>query len=377
MPLALSPLSSPVPPPPSLSPLSLPSLSLLLPSPVQLSYSGEVLRSSAGSLVEVLAEAASEPLLRTWEVEEAKASFSVSVEASASSPVTALLEGVHAAAYGRSSALGHGHFAAPEDLAALNSAVLADFLGSRALGGNAVLSGINVSHEALLGAARKFLSRLPQGASAAPAAPAYSGGEQVTRTRKGGLAHAALALPGPGLASGSKLHAAGVLQALLGSSSSRAAGGASRLAALQSGSVAGQLSAFALPLSDSGLLGVAGSCEDSELGKLLALLASALTGAARTAPSAQELARAKASYKLALLAGSDSRAGAREELAGSLLLSGSKPASAAELSAAIEALTAQDVSRVAQAALASAPSVVALGSLATLPSYTSVAKLLQ
>jgi len=362
-------------------------------------YSGKVLRGDAEGMVELLAEAALEPKFRSWTVEEVKhAAFQDSMEAKASSPLSLLMEAVYSGAYGGDSGMGRRQWAEEGDLEGLTSEALLGHIKAYFTGDRAVLSAVNIPHEALVEMGKLYLGALPAGSGAAapPSTPAWKGGEGLLRSVRGvGSARVALALPAPSLAANPKTAAAAsVLTALLGGSPPSPRSGRpepffpgnSRLAvaARESGT---KCSAFYLPGTDSGLIGVMGSTpvssesgETVDVRSLINLLAASLKGAAATPASPTELARAKASAKMWVAEradGRDSRAGgfASAVLRGAAAAGGADTL-AAEL-AAIDSVGAGDVAAVAKQSLSAPPSVAAISSLEGFPRYEQVAALLK
>jgi predicted Zn-dependent peptidase len=208
----------------------------------------------------------------------------------------------------------------------------------------------------------------------------------MIRTTAGGTAHIAIALPAPSLASGKALHALGVWQALLGSTPHHGgAAGQLRLGPQRQSRVARSvhteahsfirsLSAFALPYSDTGILGLAGSCADHESGRLVHAIAGFLKDSAGQPIPQLELERAKKQYKLAYLAQVEGRSDIAADFAHQLLLTGKWQSSASALSA-IDAITAADVQQIAKAALAAPPAIAAAGTLEQVPRYDVLAGL--
>lgn len=348
---------------------------------LQFAYTGEVLRGGADAVASIITEAATAPKLWYWEVNEGKEAVAPLVEAVQASPVTALIEGVHAAAFGTDSALGHSLYATPESLGDVTADTLRGFLGATFVPENMVLSGVNLSQRELTDLAERYLAALPAaGAIPKSPKPVYIGGESMIRGASTGTAHVAVALPAPTLASGKSLYALGVLQALLGSSS--AAKGPARQSRLarsahnDAHSFIRSISAFAFPYTDAGLLGIAGSCADHEAGRLVNAMVGFLKDTASVAATTAELDRAKKAYKLAVAADVESRGGALSDMGLSVLLTG-KAGSLRDTLAAIDAVTAADVQAVAKAALAAPPTISAIGSLQTVPRYDQVAQLLK
>lgn len=109
--------------------------------PVQFVYSTEALRGAAEDAAGILAECITAPKLTYWEVNEQKAGLAELVEEAAADPSAAIVEGVHAAAFGAESGLGHNLYARSEDLEDVSSDVLRSFLGSQFTAANMVVVG--------------------------------------------------------------------------------------------------------------------------------------------------------------------------------------------------------------------------------------------
>ena len=90
-----------------------------------------MLRDSVDGLVAALAEVITRPALHDWEVSEAKAALGAYVATQLADPRTALLEALHAAAFGATSPLGHSVLATPAALDSLDADALRAFLGAR------------------------------------------------------------------------------------------------------------------------------------------------------------------------------------------------------------------------------------------------------
>lgn len=354
-------------------------------------YNAEVLRDGVDPVAEILGEVIVQPKLFPWEVKEGKETLATLIEAAESNPVNAIVEGIHAAAYGNTSSLGHNLYARSSDLDEITDVTLRSYLGSRFNAQNAVIVGTNVEHSQLVDIADKYFGSIPEGNAAANAASARKsavvGGANYIQTTSG-PAHIAVALEAPSSTSGKDSLALGVLQNLLGGTGAHggAAGQArigpqkqSRLARsvhTEAHSFIRSLSAFSFSYSDSGIFGIVGSCADHESGRLVDAMAGFLKDAARVNATDAELARAKKAFKLAYLAEIDTRNGRISDFAGQMLTTG-KVASVAETLAAIDAVTSADVAKVAKTCLASKPSIMAIGSLSTVPRYDVFASLLQ
>lgn len=362
------------------------------------SYAGESLRGFAPEVTQLLAEAITQPKLTFWEVEESKHVLEALIATQQNDTVTALVEGIHAAAFGAGAPLSQ-LYAQPGDLEDINSETLSTFLGSRFNASNAVVVGTNVDHKDLVEIADQYLAALPQGVPTTsvttgapgvhgPAKAAFIGGESHIRST-GGAAHVALALSAPSIADGPKAQAAlGVLQALLGGNSpAGGAAGAPRLGPQGQSRIARSLhndahsfiqslTSFAFSYSDAGMVGLVGSTADHESGRLVNAMAGFLKDAAAVAATPAELDRAKKAFKLALAAEVETRSGGRDAIGSQLLLAG-KYAKLAETFAAVDAITAADVAGVAKSALASTPAISSIGSLRNVTRFDILASLLK
>jgi predicted Zn-dependent peptidase len=103
------------------------------------SYTGAVLRDAVDPLTGAIAEAITQPLLRDYEVAEAKHSMEPLIEAREADAAFNVLQGVHAAAYGSSSAIGHSTYASKSDLDDIDESTLRAFLGARFTANNIVV----------------------------------------------------------------------------------------------------------------------------------------------------------------------------------------------------------------------------------------------
>jgi len=355
-----------------------------------LAWTGEILRDGTDALTALLAEAATQPALKRWEVSEVAESLSASA-ATGAGPVATVLDGLHAAAFGAESPLGRSRVASPADYAAIDAGVLRAFLGDRVSSALGVLTAVNVDHADLVAAAEKhLLGNLGAGApTAATTSPAsvHIGGEAFTRVVGGGTAHFGIALAAP--AGGSKAAPAlAVLRALLGSTGAH--GGAAgrvrlgpqsharipRSVHTEAHSFIASLGALAPTYSDAGLLCLVGSCADHETGRLAHTMVGLVKDAAAVGATPAELARAKKSVALNFMRGIESRAGGVSDAAAQYLVLPA-PRDAAAVLAAIEAVSAADVQAVAAAALKSAPAFAAVGTLSTIPRYDVLASLLK
>lgn len=298
---------------------------------------------------------------------EEKSEFSRNVNLLQSDASVVLMERLHTAAFG-GSPLGRGLYATQQSLAGIDADTIRAYLGNNFTANNMVLSGSNIDHETLVAMAKTYFPAIPEGTIEAQEKAEYVGGEQGLRTESG-AAHVAVGFKAPSL-NDKDLYALGVLQALLGSADSAYESRLSAFAA-EKGDFIQQAAAFALPYSDVGLVGVAGSVADHDATRLVDAFGAVLKGAASKV-DAEELRRAKNQLKTRVAADLELPANVREELGTSLLLQG-KFTTYQEVAAAIDAVDAAAVQSVAAGALKSHPAVSTIGSLSNLPRYDTLA----
>jgi predicted Zn-dependent peptidase len=322
-----------------------------------LQYTGTALRGEAERVVAALGEALTQPKMSDWEVAEEKAGpIAGRVADFASDAQTVVMEGLHAAAYGPTSGLGHGMYATPAGLGSIDASTLRAYLGNHFNASNMVVVGTNVDHGAMVDAFNLHFLDTPEGSIEAQEKATYAGGESHIRT-DAGASYLALGFDAPSLNSGNVASLA-VFQYLL----NKAIGGVDFANA----------GAFASPYSDAGLVGVAGAMADADAGRFVEAAAAAMKALA-SGVDAEALTGAKASVKMAGLVATESPRSLATVIGESALLTGD--ASDSGVAAAVDAVTADSVAAVAKAALKSSPSVSAIGSMATLPRYDSLAGL--
>lgn len=339
---------------------------------MQFSYSAEVLRDGTEELVEILSDVVTAPKLIRYDIDEQKeGQFAAIVNDYSSNSVVALVESVHAAAFGNTSPLGHGLYASPAKVEELSNKELRDLLGKSVVGSNIVVAGVNVD-ENFADIASKYFGTVPSGNGPVTDKPTYVGGEKLVNAPLAKTAQVAIAFPAPGLNNIKGVHTMGVWQALVGSTEEAAS--QSRIGLANAAEVE-SAAAFAFPYSDIGLIGITVSGKDANTAGLLAATAKFAKGSTVEA-SAAELERAKNIYKLKYLSRVESRAGAAEEFGVSALLTGKVP-SVEETLKVIDSITAADVAALAKSAISAAPSVSVIGTLASVPKYETVVSYLK
>ena len=375
-----------------------------------LMFSCDALRDELPLLVDALAESVMQPRLTPWLVrEEMEGPFSAVVQQQREDRVQAAEEAVHAAAFGAQSALGHSQFATPASVSGVDDAVLREYLSRNFVGDNVVIVANNVPHKPFEELMDMYFLGVPSVSQSeigkTQRAASYEGGVYVVRNDaapSGSLSHLHLAFQGPA-ASSKDVHAARVLQQLIGSAPYHVHRGGFReqLAALRVGAgplqemghgkaqsrasraqeAAGDaivsLQGAAHAYTDTGLVGVHALVRDDKAPAALEALSQLLKELAEKPVGDSELAAAKGAYKMDVATQQESQTGRRHALAAQALSSQGSVAGQ-QLSStlqAIDGVSAEDVQRVAQEALKSDPSLGLVGAGANVPRYDRMAKM--
>lgn len=329
-----------------------------------LSYVGEGPRTAARETFFSVAETVADPKLRDWEVAEAVAEARETEARRAGDVEEALTEALYAAAFyddsplGRSLGIPSWQGTVPyEELLAYRERVL--------VGGNVVVAATGIEHEEAVKMADAFFADVPAGNRPALESQAYVGGESRARTA-GGQALVRVAFSGAGRDS-PDFAAVRVLQAALTGSGdvikTPGSGLQSRVGARVAGHAGGVLRArgFLHSHEDVSLLGAHLLVSAGEAGEATRRAVDAMRGAAEGEVTADELARAQAIAKQAVLA---SGIGA-EGLGRGTLLSGD--VGVAAQFAAIDKVTTADVQRVAGGLATQRPTLASAGNVKHVP----------
>lgn len=127
--------------------------------------------------------------------------------------------------------------------------------------------------------------------------------------------------------------------------------------------------AFNTSYTDSGLFGVYGVCHPDKAGDMSGAICKALTGLTTVADA--ELATAKAMLKGKLRRDADDSSALMQDLGSQILALGSY-SSPADLSAAVDGVSAAGVAGVVRKLLSSKPTVAAFGDTHAVPSYAAI-----
>lgn len=132
--------------------------------------------------------------------------------------------------------------------------------------------------------------------------------------------------------------------------------------------------AFHWPFTDTGVFGLGAGTAPEDVDELLPVALGCLRDAALAA-TPEELGRARAQMKVALLTASESASSRADQLARQILAFG-RPVSQEEIVARLDALTVEDIHAAGRSLLECRPVVVGLGPVAELPASTAVQTML-
>jgi len=132
--------------------------------------------------------------------------------------------------------------------------------------------------------------------------------------------------------------------------------------------------AFHWPFTDTGVFGLGAGTAPEDVDELLPVALGCLRDAALAA-TPEELGRAQAQMKVALLTASESASSRADQLARQILAFG-RPVSQEEIVARLDALTVEDIHAAGRSLLECRPVVVGLGPVAELPASTAVQTML-
>jgi processing peptidase subunit alpha len=233
-----------------------------------------------------------------------------------------------------------------------------------------VMVGVNCEHDTLATwAMRSFVdyNAIPFAKRDEPKAK-YTGGCHAVSESTLPNIHFAMGFEHAGGYASKDLYAVAVLQALLGSwmgAPTPGAGLGTKLAALKDVESA---ASFYVPFSDTGIFGVYVSAP--------AASGTALPGAIKeilksVKPSAEELARAKASATTMLLSAMEDSSTMADDIASQILMT-EKVATAEEMTKAIAGVSEADVTKVASAIFATTPTIMSYGNISCAPLYAEV-----
>jgi len=241
------------------------------------------------------------------------------------------------------------------------------FMARRYAGDRMVLAAAGkVDHAEVVARAAEAFDALPAISDAAVEAAAYTGGEH-RESRESEQAHLILGFPGPAYAD-PDFYATAVLNTLLGG------GMSSRLfqEIREERGLVYSIFSFNSAFADSGIFGVYAGTGEADVEELVPVLCDEISRVAAEAAPEEEVARARAQVKAAMLMAREST-GARCDQLGQQLLIHGRAIPVEEQVAKLEAVAPQDVRAAAERLFGAPPTLAALGPLSRLEPYEAIA----
>ena len=342
-------------------------------------YTTDVLRTNLDKELELCAETVLKPKFVPWDIEEQRKIIRYELEEMETNAQAMVSEMIFQAAYTDSSPLGRPLYMPKRNIEKIGAEQLFRFCDEHYVANRMILAGAGVDHAEFVELAKKYFGNARSGA-ATPAVPPtkYVGGEQRLKAESP-FTQVALSFDVGGWKSEHLLPVC-VLHMLLGGGSSFSPGGPgkgmySRLYTnlLNQHHWVESATAFNSIHNEVGVLGVYGTCEPKDAGKLVDVLASELIDVASKTPNEQETMRAKNQLKSSIVMNLDTTQVLMEDIGRQVLVFG-KREDPASLCARIDKVTPQQVQKVAAAMLATPLTFAAFGDLSALPSYDTISK---
>jgi predicted Zn-dependent peptidase len=267
-------------------------------------------------------------------------------------------------------AIGRPILGRPETIRSFDGGMIRAFIGREYAPGLMVLAAAGaVDHEATVSAAERHFGGLGPGPDRAPVPARYTGGERRLPRR---LEQASVVIGLPGCSfKDPEFYATQMFSHILGG------GLTSRLwqEVRETRGLAYEIHAFHWPFSDCGLFGIGAGTSRSDLPALIEVALECALAATRTVAD-DEIARARAQLKVALLAALETPGGRIERNARQLLAWG-RVIPSEEIVARIDAVTADEIRSAGRRVLDGAPTLAAIGPIAKLPALDAVGRRLR
>ncbi|MCL4767962.1 MAG: insulinase family protein [Hyphomicrobiaceae bacterium] len=316
-------------------------------------YYARVLKGDEAIALDILADILLNSTFAEAELEREREVIQQEIAGIQDSPDEIAYDLVQDAAYPGQS-VGRPIIGTRESVARLTSDDLRKFLRTRYLASRMVISAAGaIDHESLVRHAEAQFSGLNGGESEDGSAARYVGGRRASR-KLFEQSHLLLGFEAPSYRE-EEFYAAQVFSGLFGG------GMSSRLfqAARENRGLCYAIYSTAWGMADSGMFDIHAATGPEQMGELIDLIGAELSGLAATAPTAAEVARAKAQLKAGLLTSLESSSARAEQMARQLL-SFDRLVPAAELVQRVEDVTPERIRAVAERVARSAPPSVAV-----------------
>lgn len=317
------------------------------------SFHARVLGETLPLAVDLIADMLFDPRLDPHDVEKEREVVLSEIGEALDTPDDLVFDHCQAVAFPGQS-LGRAILGTPDSLAALDRAALVRWRDTHYRGPALVLSAAGqVDHDALVAQAEQLFGALPADRSAPAPRASWGGGTRADR-QKGEQLHLALGFEGADLHAPAYFAAQCFAMALGGGMSSRLF-----QELREERGLAYSVSASHSPHADTGLLSLYFAARPRDAAGALDLARQVARQTAETLEQV-ELDRARAQMKAGMLMGLESASGRAEWLGRSLLVHG-RVIPAAELVAALNAVTVESARAAGAAMLATAPALAAVG----------------
>jgi predicted Zn-dependent peptidase len=332
------------------------------------SYTARVLGENVDVAIDVIGDILTSSVFDKAEVAREKTVILQEYAAVEDTPDDLVYDAFMDTAFG-AQALGRPILGTPDTIRSFDEAMIRAYLGREYTPEKMVLAAAgDVHHAQVLELAQAIFGGMPAVTAEPPQVALYTGGER-RMDRKLEQANIVLGLPGlsfrdPGY------YATHLFAHILGG------GLTSRLwhEVRETRGLAYSIDSFHWPFSDCGLFGIGAGTAAGDVAELMDVTLACATNAV-TDINEQELARAKAQMKVALLAALESPGG-RIERAARQLLAWGRLIARDEIVQKVDAVTVEDVRQAGAVLLQGAPTLSAIGPLKGLPSLDRIGRAL-
>ncbi|WP_336486105.1 M16 family metallopeptidase [Methylobacterium nigriterrae] len=329
------------------------------------SYTARVLGEDAGIALDVIGDILTRSTFEAGELAREKGVILQEYAAVEDTPDDVVYDAFTEAAF-PGQPIGRPILGRPETIQSFDRAAIEAYLAREYTPDRMVLAAAGaVEHEAIVAAAERHFGGI-RPAEAPEAVPGRYGGGERRIQRKLEQANLVIGLPGLSFRD-DRYYALHTFAQILGG------GLTSRLwhEVRETRGLAYEIQAFHWPFSDCGLFGIGAGTAGADLPELVEVTLAATVRAAAELDS-DEIVRAKAQLKVALLTALETPGGRIERNARQLLAWG-RVIPSEEVIAKVDAVTVDDVREAGRALLAGAPTLAAIGPIRKLPTLAAIA----